>query len=197
MKTNEKRGSALPLLLVFFVGGPIVLLLAIAIGIATFFWVSPEIRILRNAAIENSSGRFEKKIELNVGRASFGAAKLATAFISDIPDEARVALNSAKGAQVSIYKAHVASADYRKVFESADRKMEKRGWYRIVGVANRDNSVAVYIPTKMNSAHDTEACVMVLNGDQLVCAYGRSDLEPLFKLGMNKAKAEFPELAMK
>ena len=196
MQANTKQGSALPLLLAFFIGGPILLLLVIVCAIASFFWVGPEIRTLRNAALENSAGRFEKKLELNVGRASFATARLATSFIHDIPDEAKVALNSAKGAQVSIYKVHRLTADHAKIFTDADRKMEKRGWYRIVGVTHDDNTVAVYVPMKMNSPQNTEVCVLVLSRDQLVCAYGRTDLEPLFKIGMEKAKRECPQLAM-
>jgi len=196
MQTNQKRWSPFPWLLAFFIGGPLLLLFVILIGISSFFWVSPEIRTLRNAVLENSSGQFHRKIELNVGRASFGLAKFASGFINGIPEEARMALSSAKGAQVSIYRGHGTFVDARKLLATADQQMEKRGWYRLVGVSKDDNLLAIYTPKLMDSANDVEACVLVLNREQLVCAYGRSDLQPLFKLAMQKAKMEFPELAM-
>ena len=197
MQTNQKRRSLVPWLLAFFLGGPLLLLIVVLLGIGSFFWVSPEIRTLRNAVLENSSGQFQRKIELNVGRASFGLARFASGFVRDIPEEARMALNSVKGAQVSIYKGTGTYVDTKKVFAAADQKMQQRGWNRLVGVAKEDHLVAVYIPNAFSSPVNMEACVLVLKRDQLICAYGRSDLQPLFNLAMQKAKMEFPELAMK
>lgn len=183
-------------LLLFFVAGPILLMLLTAGGIASFFFVRPEVRYLRNAAIENSSGQFEKQVELNVGHCSFAVAQLIGSFLPKLPEEAKVALKSARGAQVSVMKARWVKPDSAGIIRSADRRMRSRGWERIVGVAQRDCTVAVYVPVKMTSARNAKACVLVLNEEQLVCVYGKSDLQPVVNLALKRAHREWPQIAM-
>jgi len=194
-KIKSKR-SALPFLLAFFIGGPLLLLMLLLLGIGSYFWVSPEIRTMRNSVIENSSGKFDRKIELNVGRWSFAAARLAGLFLRNLPDEARTALNCAQGAQVSVYETRGVVTDDNALFKDLDVKMENQGWERVVGAIHETTTVALFVPRNMNSPEKTEICAMVLSDGHLVCVYGKSNVQPLVKMVMEKAKSEFPEIAL-
>jgi hypothetical protein len=193
---QKKSKSPLKWLLVFFIAGPLLLFGMSALGVASYFWVGPEVRGLRDAALQNASGHFHRKIELNVGRCSFGLAHLIAPFIPKMPKEARQALSAAKAAQVSIYETDRRFTESVGMLRAADEGMTRRGWMRLVGVAQHDCTVAVYIPKKMSSARNARVCVLALNERQLVCVYARTDLEPLWRLAMTHVRHDFPKLAL-
>lgn len=184
------------LLVTAFCGG---LLLA---GTTGCFRVSSETAMLRDAVLQNTpTAEWEEQIEIGLGRISFAVVQLGGAVAArfvDLPPEARTVLNSAKGANASVYHRKGGSLDDfnpQKVLAQADKNMEKRGWYRLVGVLRERELVAVYVPEDVDLARDAEVCVLVVNESELVCAGARSDLRPLYALGMEKAKEQFPELA--
>ncbi|MGN6385145.1 MAG: hypothetical protein ACTHMT_02790 [Verrucomicrobiota bacterium] len=194
MATQKK--SPLKWFVLFFIGGPMLLMLCTALLIGSFFWVSPEVRALRNTVIENSSGRVEKQLELSVGRGTFVVARCVSPFIRELPEPARIALESARGVQVSIMKTKgpVRSA---KILASAKKLMESKGWEQMAGVMQSDCTVAVFVPHNLKSGDLAEACVLVVNEGQVVTVYGKSDLRPLVNFAMDQAMRKWPEIAMK
>jgi hypothetical protein len=158
--------------------------------------------VLRDSVLRNSpSAEWEKQVELGVGRITLAVAQIGGAVASryvDIPPEARIILNSAKGVNASVYQLRggdLKGMQPQKVLAQADKNMEKRGWYRLVGVVSERELVAVYVPEGADLARDAEVAVLVLNNRDLVCAGARTDIRPLYKLAMDKARTEFPELA--
>jgi len=156
------------------------------------FGVSSETRALRDAALENSSNRAEEKFELGLGMFTFGAAKMALKYI-DIPAEARTALTSVHGAEVSIYDLTEPCSRLGSVLTAADRAMEKRDCDRLVGVIHENQLVAVYVPHKMSSTQNAKVSVLVLNDRQMVCASARGNVQDLLEIGLEKARAKFPK----
>jgi hypothetical protein len=153
-------------------------------------WVGSDTRAMRDAALDEIEGKVEKQFELSVGRLVFFAAGI-TAHYVDIPEEAREALNAIKSGEVSVH--HIEGgkkASKSNVLASVDKEMQARGWMRMVGVCEAHELVAVYVPEKGGSS--THAAVLVLTDHELVCVSSKCDLQPLLKLGMEKA-----QLAMK
>ena len=158
------------------------------------FRVSSETRALRDAALDNGLGGAEEKIEFALGRFTFAAANFGLSFVEtdQIPDEARILLGSVKGAEVSVYNFKKRAGDLSKVMADADRALEKRGFERLVGVIERDQLVAVYIPKKMRSARDVRFSVLVLNNRDLVCVSARGDVRTIMDFAMARAQEHLP-----
>ena len=183
---SRRISPALKWIVAILIGGPILLLAIIAVMVASFFWVGPEVRAMRNAVIENSSTDWDRLVELSFGRGTFGMANLASAFINDMPPEARAAIQSARKGEVSVYQFR--GSQPRGVLEKADSKMTERGWYRAVGVVTGNETVAVYLPNRVETPNDLAACVLVLNQEHLICVSAESDLEPLMRLAHQHLK---------
>jgi hypothetical protein len=158
------------------------------------FRVSSETRALRDAALDNGLKGADEKIELALGRLTFSAANFGLSFVQsqDIPPEARMLLNSVKGAEVSVHQFDRGSGDLSKILAAADRALEKRGCERLVGVINDRNLVAVYVPRKMRSAKDIRFSVLILNDENLVCASARGDVRAILDFAMAKAHEQLP-----
>jgi hypothetical protein len=171
---------------------PLVLLSSLAlviVGVTSYFRLDRDARCLRNSltkAIGTAPGAWNKKIELNVGPLTLVALRTGLSFVPLHP-EARTALRAVQGAQVGIYKLGADAAGFSPatLLHTANEAMAARGWDCVVGVANRDDVVAVYVPRQLARGGRLRACVAVLNRDQLVVAAGRTDLDPLIELAMN------------
>lgn len=178
---------------------PLILVSALAllvVGVTGFFRLSRDARCLRNSLTkltESSPAVWNKRIELSVGPLSFQLLRAGLSF-APLPPEARIALRAVRGAEVGIYKAGAGSGamDSGALLSAADNAMGSRGWDRIVGVAKEHEFVAVYVPRKPAPGAKLQACVAVLNRDQLVVAAGRSDLEPLMELAMSRTEWKQP-----
>jgi len=92
-----------------------------------------------------------------------------------IPPEARTAIGSLKQAECSVYEVHDRRGSLSSILTEADRAMESRGCERLVGVIQRNQLVAVYVPRDMDSTRDIKASVLVLDRHQLVCVTARAN----------------------
>ena len=72
------------------------------------------------------------------------------------------------------------------MFTAADKCMRRRGWDRVVGVAQGRQFVAVYMPRNLLSVKRMACCVAVLNEQDLVVASARGNLEPLLVLATQR-----------
>jgi len=64
--------------------------------------------------------------------------------------------------------------------------MSRRGWERVVGVAQGRQFVAVYLPRSLRTVNRMACCVAVLNEQDLVVASARGNLEPLLALATQR-----------
>ena len=156
------------------------------------FRVSSSTQALRETALENLDGVWEERIEISVGRLTFAAAQLGGRFV-ELPPEAKTILDCAKGAEVSVWEGRQGqNLQGATILKKADRRMKEEGWCRVVGVINEDELVAIYVPEDMKSTRDVQVSVLVLQDRQMVCVAARSDIEPLFKLGLSKIQEHGP-----
>ena len=98
--------------------------------------------------------------------------------------EARLALAAVQQASVGVYerKAGTASWSREQLFINTDRAMQKRGWTRLVGVADQQNTVLVYVPQDVSPDQSVDLCVAVVNGRQLVVVSTSVDAAKLAEL---------------
>jgi hypothetical protein len=163
---------------------------AVLISATGCFRVSSETRALRDATLELVDA--DEKIELGVGFFTVRLARFGSQFL-ELPPEAKLVMEAVSGAECSVYEIRGGKPDSSEVLLRADKAMAKRGFDRIVGVADREDLVAVYIPRSMKSHRNMQVSVLVLNRTQLVCVKARGDLEPLMQIALDQANQHLPK----
>jgi hypothetical protein len=177
------------------------MLVAVAAGVASYFRLSSEARSLRDALLSSTSDPWNKKIALNIGGFTTAVARTGLGFVKKLPPEARVAASALRGVEVGIYELADGQRhdDPAGVIARADKAMTAKGWVRMVGVCEKDQLVAIYVPLKDLSARRMKCCVLVLESRQLVVASVRANIEPLMALttGPLKEKLDTVHLALR
>lgn len=159
------------------------------------FRVSSSTQALREIALENLDGFWEERIEFSAGRLTFAAAQWGSRFV-ELPPEARTILDSARGAEVSVWESERrGTMDGPAILKEADRKMTAKGWTRLVGVIEEQNLVAIYVPADLGGGTTVKISVLVINEQQVVCAAARSNIKPLMELAMGKMREQSDFLA--
>lgn len=189
-------GGALPVLRRFrwrrlFFG--LFLLLFLGGGLLVWSFVpGGEVRTMRRALDDVKAPPAKTKIAFGVGWPALGLARLVTA-VADVEADARLALRSVRRADVSVLELEreLNRAQRLTLLESVDRSLERKGWERIVGVLEEDETVGVYLSTKSTTADDLRLAVLVLSGRELVSVAVRCDVEPLIELvGRHAARGD-------
>jgi hypothetical protein len=162
----------------------VVLLLPVllAVGVASYFLPSSDTKALRNGLIRSSGVEWQRRIALNVGGFTLGAVRTGLSF-ANLDAEARAALQAVRGVEFGICQlpSDARPPDRAAMLAAADTAMTARGWDRIVGVMDGPNLVTVYMPARTASARRLKCCVMVFDGQQMIVASARANLEPLLQ----------------
>jgi hypothetical protein len=166
---------------------PVLVLLLLGAGVASFFHLGYDARVLRNALIESSGVEWRQQIALNVDFFTLGAVRAGLSCLKLDPG-ARAALHSVRAATVGIYRptSGTPQPDRAAMLSTADSAMKARGWGRVAGVMNRHDLVAVYVPENDISARCVRCCVMVFSEKEMVLASARGNLEPLLKFAFTQ-----------
>ena len=167
-------------------------LIACAVGLVTIgltgcFKVSPDVGALRDSVMSAASAEREERIEIGVGPLTLNLARAGLSFV-DLEPEARTALHTVRSAEVGVYKLRNERQhlNYAAMLSAADKTMAGRGWDRVVGVMNRHELVAIYVPGKAHSTRNVKVCLLTVNGRELIVALARSNLEPLMELALDR-----------
>ncbi|MGO8696650.1 MAG: hypothetical protein ACLQVY_02880 [Limisphaerales bacterium] len=164
-----------------------------ALGVASYFRLSPETRALRSSVMESVPGKWNKQIAVNVGGFTLGLVRFGSSFFH-LPPEARAALQAVDGADVGVYQLRNSppALSYSGMLAAADQSMRRRGWERIVGVVQDRQFVAVYMPRSLRPIKGIKCCVMVLDGHVLVVASVRGNPESLLALAAQRYQSAAP-----
>jgi hypothetical protein len=151
---------------------------------------------LRDSVMKSSTAEWEQDIELGVGPITFYLARAALA-VAELDPDARTALNAVRAVEVGVYRPRggLKQLHSAAVLRSADNAMARRGWERIVGVIRQRELVAIYAPRQVRSARDMKVCLVALNGEELVVASARSNLEPLAAMAFRRTGWRPPGLS--
>jgi len=154
-----------------------------AIEITGYFRLSSATRALRSSVMESVPGQWDKRIAVHLGSLTLDLVRFGSRFFK-LPPEPRAAIDSLHGAEVGVYRLHDAPAtvNYYTILAAADKSMSRRGWERIVGVAEGRQFVAVYAPHGIRTVGRLACCVLVLHEQDLVVASVRGNPEPLLEL---------------
>jgi hypothetical protein len=158
-----------------------------AVGIAGYFRLSSATKALGNSVMESVPGQWDKRFAVHLGSITMGLVRYGAGFFK-LPPEPKAALEAVHGAEVGIYKlqGERSALDYSVIFTAADKSMRRRGWERIVGVAQGQQFVAVYLPRDFHTFNRAGCCVVVLNEQDLVVASARGNLAPLLELATQR-----------
>ena len=174
------------------------LIVAVALGVTSYFRLSSDTRALRNGLIESSGVGWHQKIALNVGGLTLGVARGGLSLVH-LDERARAALQTVHGVEVGIYELSAAdeTPDRNAMLVAADKAMRARGWERVVGVMAESELVAVYVPEKNTTLQRLNCCVMVFDGRQMVLASARTNPQPLVEclLKQPALRAKLQQLA--
>lgn len=158
---------------------PFVLLAVVA---ASFLTLDRDVRVLRSHVMEATHAGWDTKVQLSVGGITLGAIRQGLRFVehNDI-DDARLVLKAVKHASVGVYERSAKDVAWSReeLFVETDRAMAKRGWTRMVGVADKKETVLIYIPTGMKEDGPVDICLAVVSGKDLVVASTTVDPEAL------------------
>jgi len=173
--------------LVVFVLGPVLLAGAVTLAVLNALYVGSDTAALREVVAPSPATGWHKEAEFHVGWLPLALARTTLRF-APVDPEVRLALRALRNAEFSVHARHAdgPSADRGAMLSDADRVMETRGWERLVGVVEHQDLVLVYVPKNLSSAHDIQACVLVLEPRHLVVASARADLEPLLELALRR-----------
>lgn len=159
---------------------PVVALAVLAAGVASCFRSGSEVRALRRelAKVGGPDGR--KQVSLSAGRVVLSAIRAGLSF-APLEPEVRAALRAVRSVDLSVWDVAcgingLESADF---LAAADNALCARGWERVVGVMDGNQTVGVYLSTRNDASSRMNGCVVVLDGQQIVIACVRADLAPL------------------
>jgi hypothetical protein len=176
---------------------PFLAVVLLAMGVTSYFRLSSDTQALRSGLIKASGAEWRQQFAFNLGGWTCGAVRSGMSFVN-LNKEARAATQAVRGVEVSVLR--LASGDKAPdraiMLNAADSAMSKRGWDRVVGVVDGDDMVAVYVSNKTTSCRRIECCVVVFDGEQMIVASARANLQPLLECVRDRsdwrAKIRFP-----
>jgi hypothetical protein len=182
------RRSARRLWLWGLLATPLLLLLLLGAGVASFFYLGSDARALRNGLMKSSGVEWRQQIALNAGCLTLDAVRAGLSRARLDPG-ARAALQSVRSAEVGVYQlaSGTPPPDRAAMLAAADSAMTVHGWERVVGVMDGSNLVAVYLSGKNVSAHHLKCCVLVVDGKEMVLVSVQGNPEPLLRYALDQA----------
>jgi len=160
----------------------------VSIGLTGCFKVSTDVGALRDSVMKAAHADREERIEIGVGPLTLNLARAGLAFV-DLEPDARSGLHAVRSAEVGVYKllSGHQQLNLAAMLSAADKAMAGRGWDRVVGVMDRRELVAIYVPAQVRSTRNVRVCLLTVDGQELVVASARSNLEPLMALAWKRA----------
>jgi hypothetical protein len=165
----------------------LLLTVVIVVEVVSCFHLSSDTRALRNSLIKSSGVEWRQRIALHAGGLTLSAVRAGLSFVQ-FDAGARATLQAVRGAEVGVYQlpSGTKPPDRAAMLAAADGAMTARGWDRVVGVMDGQDLVTVYVPDKTASARRMKCCLMVFDGQEMVMASARADLEPLLKYALTQ-----------
>lgn len=170
---------------------PFVLL---GLAVASYITLDRDASALRRTVMSATHADWTTKVQFSVGRGTLGAVRTGLWLVdNDKVADARLALAAVKHASVGVYEltSHQLDLSRDELFRDTDRAMAKRGWSRLVGVAERNETVMVYVSDDVDEDEPLEVCVAVVNGKDMVVVSTSVDADSLNQLIARHAGDDF------
>lgn len=160
-------------------------------GAAVLLWslrMRGEARAIQQTVLASMPGRWERTVELRVGRLPTLCAQTAAKLIA-LPPAARAGVQAVRSVNLGVYQRRHAGQEESPtsaVLEQVRQVMKDRDWETVVAVSQEHQSVGVFTPRSTSNfprhPNHLTACVFVLQADELVVVSGDVNLDPLLEL---------------
>lgn len=160
-------------------------LVVLGVGAISMLRLDRDAAFLRREVMTASDAKWHTKVQMSVGWATLGALRTGLRFIqAEHMDEARLALKAVRRASVGVYERNSGSEDFScgQLFARTDKAMLKRGWTRLVGVAEDNETVLIYTSEDIGSSNRIDLCLAVVNDNQMVVVSTNVDAAVLSEL---------------
>lgn len=161
------------------------LAIASVVAVANLLTLSREAAILRDELVDGFEASPSTQIQVSAGPLLLTVVRIGLGFIPDLPEEARLALRAVRKASVGVYQfSGDAHEGRRKMIVSADTRMRRQGWDRVVTVTHDDTLVLAYAPGEGSGwfGGRQKVCVAIFADERLVVVAGTVAVDPLRKL---------------
>lgn len=169
---------------------PVLLLALVALSYVT---LDRDAAVLRRQVMAATPAGWGTRVQLDVGHTTLEAIRSGLYFVHDrnIAD-ARLALAAVRHASVGVYERASGMADWSRpqLFAAADRAMGRRGWTRLVGVADPQHTVLVYASRDIAADKPVDLCLAVVEEQKLVVVSTTVDATLLAELAARHAPGE-------
>ena len=141
--------------------------------VASCLMLDRDAAVLRRHIMAATNSGWETKVQLSLGGWAFDTLRTGLIFVRhpnhDVT-EARQALAAVRGASVGIYARARAPATWSnaELLADTDRAMQARGWTRLVGVADKGETVMIFAPRDCAANASVDLCLAVVNTGELV-----------------------------
>lgn len=153
-----------------------------AIGAYDLLTLNRAAAVLRREVIGSDGHRFVTRVQLSLNGACLSTIR-AGLHLTNLPAEARLALQSVRKMSVGVYELRDANDHSLRptLAHRADEAMVSRGYTRIVGVKDKGETVLIYAPADA-TGDELDVCLAVMDGENLVIASVRIATTPLVHL---------------
>lgn len=158
----------------------------------SFLTLNSEAATLRGYVMDASNRDWDTQVQVSVGRLSFGMLRTGLSLVPGIDEELRLALRTVRHASVGVYESADRAATWSReeLFADTDKAMSRRGWTRLVGVADGRDTVMVYVPEGADLDGTVEVCLAVVEGRNLIVVSACLDGAAIVKLATIHAGRE-------
>ncbi len=157
----------------------------LGVGVLSMLRLDRDAAALKREVMAASEAGWHTQVQLSVGWATLGAVRTGLRFVNhEHMDEARQAMKAVRSASVGVYECNTREAhlDRAVLFTRTDELMRKRGWTRLVGVAENNETVLVYTSNDIDSGSRLDLCLAVLDGNKLIVVSTNVDASALADL---------------
>ncbi len=165
---------------------------ALALVAVSYVTLDHDEAVLRREVMAATDANWHTKVQVSVGWATLGLVRTGLRFIqAEHMDEARLALKAVRSASVGVYESNVRNTNIgsSQHLQKTDLLMQRRGWTRLVGAVDGDQTVLIYTSNDIGDSSRIDLCVAVVNGRELVIVSTKVDAGALMKL----AEMKMPE----
>jgi len=159
--------------------------IVVGVGVLSMLTLDRDAAFLRREVMAATDAKWHTKVQLSAGWMTLGAVRTGLRFIqAEHMDEARLAMKAVRRVSVGVYECNSGRDDLamEQLFNRTDQAMKKRGWTRLVGVAEKDETVLIYTSEDIGNSSRIDLCLAVVDGHQMVVVSTNVDASALAEL---------------
>ena len=154
----------------------------LACVVFSFITLERDAAVLRGHIMDATDAHWSTKVQMSIGPVTLAALRQGLRFVhAEGIVDARLALGAVHRASVGVYERTAGGTNWSReeLFTETDKAMQKRGWVRMVGVADKKETVLIYVPQELDTGGPVDLCLAVVSGKELVVVSTTVDADKL------------------